>query len=52
MLSRKLLRIELGLPWWLSGKRMHLPIQKTQLQSLVQEDPTWCRTTKPMYHNY
>ena len=28
-----------GLPWWLSRKRMHLPIQETWLQSLDWEDP-------------
>ena len=29
-----------GLPWWLSGKKIHLPMQETRVQSLVQEDPT------------
>ena len=28
-----------GLPRWLSGKRTHLPMQETQVQSLGQEDP-------------
>ena len=31
---------------------MHLPIQWTWVWSLVQEDPTCCRATKPMHHNY
>ena len=30
--------------------RIHLPMQGTQVQSLVQEDSTCCRATKPMYH--
>ena len=29
-----------------------LPIQGTQVQSLLQEDPTCLRATKPMCHNY
>ena len=29
----------LGLPWWLRGKRIHLPMQKTWAGPLVQEDP-------------
>ena len=41
-----------GLPWWLHGQRIHLPMQKTQVRSLVQEDPTCCRATKPVRHNY
>ena len=28
-----------GLPWWLSGKRTHLPMQETQVQFLGREDP-------------
>ena len=32
--------------------RIHLPIQGTQIQSLVQEDSTCHRATKPVYHNY
>ena len=35
------------LPWWLSG-RVHLPVQETWVQSLVWEDPTCCRATKPV----
>ena len=32
--------------------RIRLPMQGTQVQSLVQEDPTSRRTTKPVRHNY
>ena len=28
-----------------------LPVQGTQVQSPVQEDPTCCGTAKPVYHN-
>ena len=34
------------------GLRIHLPMQGTQTQSLVQEDPTCCRATKPVHHSY
>ena len=32
--------------------RIHLPVQETQVQSLLQEDPTCLRATKPLCHNY
>ena len=32
--------------------RIHLPTQATQVRSLVREDPTSLRATKPMCHNY
>ena len=32
--------------------RIHLPMQGTQVQYLVREDPTRCGATKPMHHNY
>ena len=32
--------------------RIHLPMQGTQVQALVQEDPTCRRATKPVHHNY
>ena len=32
--------------------RIHLPVQGTWVQSLVQEDPTCHGATKPMCHNY
>ena len=28
-----------GLPWWLSGKEFHLPMQEMQVQSLGPGDP-------------
>ena len=31
---------------------IRLPKQETQVQSLVREDPTCCRATKPAHHNY
>ena len=34
--------------WW----RIHLPMQKTQVQSLIQEDPTCRGATKPEHHSY
>ena len=32
--------------------RIQLPVQRTYIQSLVQEGPTRCRATKPMHDNY
>ena len=32
--------------------RIRLPMQGTQAWSLVREDPTCCRATKPVGHNY
>ena len=32
--------------------RIHLPVQGTQVRSLVQEDPTCCGATKLMCQNY
>ena len=32
--------------------RIHLPLQDTQVQALVQEDPTCRGTTNPVRHNY
>ena len=31
---------------------VHLPMQGTQVQALVREDPTCCGATKPVHHNY
>ena len=33
-------------------QRSRLPMQETQVQSLIQEDPTCHRATKPVHHNY
>ena len=32
--------------------RICLPMQGTQIQSLIQEDPTCLGATEPMHHNY
>ena len=32
--------------------RIHLPIQGTQVQALVWEDPMCRGATKPVHHNY
>ena len=32
--------------------RIHLPMQGTQVRSLVLEDPTWRGATKTVRHNY
>ena len=32
--------------------RICLPMQRTRVQSPVQEDPTCCSTTKPVCHNH
>ena len=32
--------------------RIYLPIQGTRVRSLVRENPTCCRATKPVCHNY
>ena len=32
--------------------RVCLPMQGTQVQALVWEDPTCCRATRPVSHNY
>ena len=35
--------------WWL---RIHLPMYGTWVRSLVREDSTCYRATKPVHHNY
>ena len=32
--------------------RIHLAMQGTRVQSLIQEDSTCCRATKPLYHHH
>ena len=32
--------------------RICLPMQGTRVRALVQEDPTCCKATKPVHHNY
>ena len=41
-------RISLVIQWL----RIYLPMQGVWVLSLVCEDPTCCRATKPMYRNY
>ena len=41
-----------GLPWWFSDKEIWLPMQVTQIRSLVQEDPTRHWATTPVGHKY
>ena len=38
--------------WWLSGKKICLPVQETQVRSLVQEESTYRGATKPVHRNY
>ena len=35
--------------WWLSGKKICLPVQETQVRSLIWEEPTCLRATKPTH---
>ena len=47
------LNIRIGLPWWLSGKEsIHLPLQETLVQSLVQEASTCLRAIKSMHRDH
>ena len=32
--------------------RIHMPMKGTWVQSLIWEDSTSCRATKPVHHNY
>ena len=43
---------ELGASLVAQWLRVCLPVQGTQVQALVREDPTCCRATKPVRHNY
>ena len=44
-------RTTLGLPWWLR-LRIYLPMHETRVPSLIREDPTCHRATKPVCQNY
>ena len=48
MALKRLLKTSLVAQWL----RIHLPMQGTRVQALVQEDPTCHGATKPMSHNY
>ena len=41
-----------GLCWWSSGIGTHLPMEGKWVWSLVREDSTRHRATKPVHHNY
>ena len=41
-------KLALELSWWFKWLRIHLPVQRTQVRSLVQEDPTFCGVAKPI----
>ena len=45
---KRLTRASLVAQW----SRIHLPMQGTRVPALLREDPTCCRATKPMHHNY
>ncbi|KAJ8783600.1 hypothetical protein J1605_008643 [Eschrichtius robustus] len=49
---RKELQIILGASLVVQWLRIRLPMQGTQVRSLVREDPTYRRATKPVRHNY
>ena len=42
-----LIYFKIGLPWWLSGKKICLPMQEMQVQSLDQEDTLEKEMTAP-----
>ena len=46
------LKINWGTSLVVQWLRICLPVQGTQVQSLVREDPTCCGATKPVRHNY
>ena len=41
-----------GLPWWLSGKESSSQCRRCGFNLWSGEDPTGCRATKPMPHEY
>ena len=44
-------KLRQGLPWCFRGKESAPPIQETQVQTLIWEDPACWGTTKPVSHN-
>ena len=46
------LKIVIGTSLVAQWLRIHLPMQGTWVRSLLREDPTCRRATKPMSHNY
>ena len=49
---RERFKIILGASLVAQWLRIRLPVQGTQVQALVQEDPTCHGATKPVCHNY
>ena len=45
-------KLKIGTSLVVQWLRIRLPMQGTQVQALVWEDPTCCRATKPVHHNY
>ena len=43
-----LIYFKIGLPWWLSGKKICLPTQEMQVRSLGREDTLEKETTAPL----
>ena len=41
-----------GISMVVQSLRVPLPMQGTQVLSLIQEDPTSCGATKPVHYNY
>ena len=52
LVTDRALRVGLGTSLVAQWLRIRLPMQGTQVRSLVQEDPTCHGATKPMHHNY
>ena len=52
LLRKTNLKLQPGTSVAVQRLRIHLPMQGTQIPSVVQEDPTWLAAAKPVYHNY
>ena len=50
--ARTHFKTNLGTSLVVQWLRICLPMQVTWVRALVQEDPTCCRATKPVHHNY
>ena len=44
--------VSINVGWTCLVVKIHLPLQETWVLSLIQEDPTCRRATKPMHHSY
>ena len=47
MAQKQTQNLQCGPPWWSRGW-IHLPVQESQVLSLIQEDPTCLRAAKPV----